>query len=90
MILFAFLVVAAGFGPAFAMPQKDSQRLQQQESKASPKPDARDEGTEKKSVTNKVDTSQENTLGLQTIKNIVRDQKEIWTSPAHVRLGHAD
>jgi hypothetical protein len=29
-------------------------------------------------------------LALQTIKNIVRDQRQIWTSPAHVRLGHAD
>jgi hypothetical protein len=34
--------------------------------------------------------SAENELGLQTIKNIMRDQCEIWTSPAHVRLGHAD
>jgi hypothetical protein len=32
----------------------------------------------------------ENELGLRTIKNIMRDQREIWTSPAHVRLGHAD
>ena len=34
--------------------------------------------------------SQQNTLGLQTIKNILRDQRNIWTSPAHLRLGHAD
>jgi hypothetical protein len=34
--------------------------------------------------------STENQLGLQTIKNIMRDQREIWTSPARVRLGHAD
>jgi hypothetical protein len=32
----------------------------------------------------------ENALGLRTIKNIMRDQREIWTSPAHVRLGHLD
>src|SRR5919108_556061 len=31
-----------------------------------------------------------NSLGLKTIKNIVRDQRQIWTSPAHIRLGHAD
>jgi membrane-associated phospholipid phosphatase len=31
-----------------------------------------------------------NDLGLQTIKNILKDQREIWTSPAHIRLGHAD
>lgn len=36
------------------------------------------------------ETSEENKLGLQTIKNIVRDQRQIWTSPARVRLGHAD
>jgi len=36
------------------------------------------------------EASQENKLGLQTIKNIVRDQRQIWTSPAHIRLGHAD
>lgn len=29
-------------------------------------------------------------LGFQTIKNIMRDQREIWTSPTQVRLGHAD
>jgi capsule assembly protein Wzi len=34
--------------------------------------------------------SAENKLGLQTIKNIIRDQREIWTSPTQVRLGHAD
>lgn len=32
----------------------------------------------------------ENELGLRTIKNIMRDQRQIWTSPAHVRLGQAD
>jgi len=29
----------------------------------------------------------ENKLGLQLLKNIARDQRYIWTSPAHVRLG---
>ena len=32
----------------------------------------------------------QNELGLRTIKNIMRDQREIWTSPARIRLGHAD
>src|SRR6266404_6364595 len=32
----------------------------------------------------------ENKLGLQFLKNRSRDQRDIWTSPAHVRLGHAD
>jgi hypothetical protein len=32
----------------------------------------------------------ENRLGLQLFKNIARDQRDIWTSPAHLRLGYAD
>ncbi|HET8924899.1 MAG TPA: capsule assembly Wzi family protein [Candidatus Acidoferrum sp.] len=32
----------------------------------------------------------ENKLGAQTIRNIMRDQGEIWKSPAHLRLGQAD
>lgn len=32
---------------------------------------------------------EENKLGLQLFRNIARDQQDIWTSPAHVRLGHA-
>jgi membrane-associated phospholipid phosphatase len=31
----------------------------------------------------------ENALGLALIKNLARDQKAIWTSPAHLRLGDA-
>jgi hypothetical protein len=31
-----------------------------------------------------------NGIGLQLVKNIVRDQRDIWTSPAHLRLGYAD
>jgi len=34
--------------------------------------------------------TQKNDLGLQTIKNILRDQRDIWTSPPHFRLGNAD
>jgi len=34
--------------------------------------------------------ARENQLGLQLIKNIGRDQRDIWTSPAHLRLGYAD
>ena len=37
-----------------------------------------------------IKASAENNLALQTIKNIMRDQREIWTSPTQVRLGHAD
>jgi hypothetical protein len=31
----------------------------------------------------------ENDLGLALLKNLVNDQKAIWTSPAHLRLGDA-
>src|SRR5437763_11902718 len=34
------------------------------------------------------DSSQENTLGKQYLKNLFSDQKTIWTSPAHIRGGH--
>lgn len=31
----------------------------------------------------------ENDLGLALLKNLARDQKAIWTSPAHLRIGDA-
>jgi hypothetical protein len=36
------------------------------------------------------DPARKNELGLQFIKNLVHDQRAIWSSPAHVRLGEAD
>jgi hypothetical protein len=36
------------------------------------------------------DETTENKLGSQLFKNIARDQLDIWTSPAHLRLGYAD
>ena len=47
-------------------------------------------GRTKSNVARDDSDSQENRLGLQTIKNILKDQREIWTSPTHVRLGQAD
>jgi membrane-associated phospholipid phosphatase len=44
----------------------------------------------KKIDKSQADDARENKLGGQTIRNIMRDQKEIWTSPSHLRLGHAD
>ncbi|MGB9464909.1 MAG: capsule assembly Wzi family protein [Candidatus Acidiferrum sp.] len=35
------------------------------------------------------DGARENKLGISLIRNLARDQKAIWTSPAHVRLGEA-
>jgi hypothetical protein len=54
------------------------------------KPTSPSETPVKNAAEQKKDESTENQLGLQTIKNIIRDQREIWTSPARVRLGHAD
>ena len=44
----------------------------------------------KKERTLKSEDVAENRLGLQLFKNIARDQHDIWTSPAHLRLGYAD
>jgi Capsule assembly protein Wzi/PAP2 superfamily len=89
-ILAVLLAVAAGAEVTFAAPQETSQKPQQQETAPSTKPNTRTENSEKKAAATQDDASRENVLGLQTIKNILRDQGQIWTSPAHVRLGHAD
>src|SRR6266436_3953300 len=39
------------------------------------------------SISARPDDARENELGLSLIKNLVRDQKAIWTSPAHIRMG---
>jgi len=72
------LLITVGTSPESlaAAPQAAPESQGQKEGSPSPK--------------TKEQPSQENALGLRTIKNIVRDQKEIWTSPAYVRLGHAD
>src|SRR5215469_13969316 len=71
------LLITVGTSPESlaAAPQAAPESQGQKEGSPSPK--------------TKEQPSQENALGLRTIKNIVRDQKEIWTSPAYVRLGHA-
>ncbi len=38
---------------------------------------------------NEADEFSESRLGLSLLKNIALDEKAIWTSPAHVRLGDA-
>jgi PAP2 superfamily len=44
----------------------------------------------RKSAISANDPARKNELGLQFIKNLVHDQRAIWSSPAHVRLGEAD
>jgi len=41
------------------------------------------------SAVTQTDGTRENKLGLALIKNLARDQKAIWTSPAHLRMGDA-
>ncbi len=93
MLFFALLLLLLTVGAVpkslSAAPQTAPQLPQQEQASSHPKSDTdqQDSGKNTKAHT---DQSQENALGLQTIKNIIRDQRDIWTSPAHVRLGHAD
>ncbi len=68
---------------AQAAPQTSSQPHKSNSSAAAHK------ATQEKKKTVQDEVSRENTVGLQTIRNMVRDQQQIWTSPARVRLGHA-
>lgn len=61
----------------------------EQETQSNCKSAGRDEASAKKG-SRQAEPSEGNKLGLQTIKNIVHDQRQIWTSPADIRLGHAD
>lgn len=73
-----------------AAPQAAPQSAGQEEAPSNPKPRVNKDDTARPISGRSNASSRENTLGLQTIKNIVRDQREIWTSPARLRLGHAD
>src|ERR1700720_807832 len=46
-------------------------------------------GSAESSTLAQTDDAHENKLGLALIKNLARDQKAIWTSPAHIRMGDA-
>lgn len=70
--------------PLAAAPRATPQSPQQE---ASPQSSTRDDASAKKEPGQE---EPENKLGLQTIRNIVRDQRQIWTSPTHIRLGQAD
>ena len=78
------------FNPRSTFSQDSSQLPVQ----AASTPDSKSKGPSEAPVRNtaehKKEDSAENKLGLQTIKNIMRDQCEIWTGPAYIRLGHAD
>jgi hypothetical protein len=82
------LIVAHNAPTAFA--QDNSQTPCQGSPGWDSKSSSSSEKPAKNAAEKQKENSAENQLGLQTIKNIIRDQREIWASPAHVRLGHAD
>lgn len=83
--------IAVGALPMNAAPQASSAPPEQAQPVSSDKPaDQKAASTSQTSIKLKDPSGEDNSLGLQTIKNIVRDQRKIWTSPAHLRLGQAD
>jgi membrane-associated phospholipid phosphatase len=68
--------------------QEDRQRAQQTTNLEQPK-ESSSTGNSDVSVVGQPQAVPENALGLALIKNLARDQKAIWTSPAHLRLGDA-
>ena len=87
LALNAFLLTAGVTPELIARPQAGTASTQADKSNSSST--SRTETRERKKP-GKDEGSPENALGLQTIKNIARDQRQIWTSPAHLRLGNAD
>ena len=93
--LYRWMVVLCSMGFAVSgisaaqSPQPGSQMPSTPETKAdgpSGKPSS--DGSVASSVTQSED-ARENKLGVALIKNLARDQKAIWTSPAHIRMGEA-
>src|SRR6266478_6004502 len=78
---------------AWATPSALAQSSSQDTTREDVRPKTEDTGNlstnTKRDVVPASNDTAENKLGLQLFKNIARDQRDIWTSPAHVRLGHA-
>ena len=91
LTLIACLVVAAAPSSLNATPQASPAPPEQAQSAPDAKPGDQEANSISHAPTHPEDSSGEsNSLGVQTIKNIVRDQRQLWTSPAQIRLGHAD
>jgi len=79
---------------AWATPSALAQSSSQDTTREDVRPKTEDTGrpstNARKEIAPASNETAENKLGLQLLKNIARDQRYIWTSPAHVRLGHAD
>jgi hypothetical protein len=67
----------------------DQQKPQQAAHVAQPKENATAAGSTCGSAVGQPSAPPENALGLALIKNLARDQRALWTSPAHLRLGDA-
>src|SRR6266850_2294088 len=78
---------------AWATPSALAQSSPQDTAREDVRPKTEDTGNlstnTKRDIVPASNDTAENKLGLQLFKKIARDQRDIWTSPAHMRLGHA-
>jgi len=93
--IFVWLVAAGCVGLALCQrssaqspPSENQEKPAQENSSEKPSGDNSASGDATSSAA-KPDGPPENKLGLALIKNLARDQKTIWTSPAHIRMGDA-
>src|SRR5580704_15103033 len=84
----AIVQLAAARSIAQSPPPRPPEPTEQQTKTEAPDGNASAE-SRNSSVATPTDDTRENKLGLALIKNFARDQKAIWTSPAHVRMGDA-
>jgi membrane-associated phospholipid phosphatase len=89
MVMLCSMSLVVSAVSAAQSPPQDTQKQPTLEAKADDsngKPSG--DGTVASNVT-QPDDARENKLGVALIKNLMRDQKAIWTSPAHIRMGEA-
>lgn len=85
------LVFALGNKACFAMPGPQQANSKDSDDAGTTETSQKDSGsTEVKPVSQPDPTAYDNTLGKHVLKDFVQDQKEIWTSPRHVRLVDAE
>src|SRR5580693_4721744 len=87
--VWCFALVCCGKCDAQSPQQEDQQKPQQAANVAQPEENATAADGAERSAVGQPAAAPENALGLALIKNLARDQKAIWTSPAHLRLGDA-
>ncbi len=84
----AIVQLAAASSIAQSPPPRPPEPTEQQANTEAPDGNASAEGSNSSVATPTGDT-RENKLGLALVKNLARDQKAIWASPAHIRMGDA-